>query len=718
MKKPLKIILSIVAGFVLLVVLVVCSALIFINPNNYKPEIIAAVKDKTGRDLVIDGDLKLSFFPSLGVTTGKMTLSNAQGFSEPHFSSLTESYISIELIPLLSKKVKVSNIALKGLTLNLTKNQQGVSNWKDLKTLITLTTPSAPSTQQIVTTTGTAAALSSFSIGGISLADSQINWQDLRTGKNLVFKDLNVNADKVTNNEPVAIDWAFVMVNPQTNVTETVKLNTLLTVNETQDTFTLSHSNLQVITAGDSIPNKSITSLLTMTDGVLSLPQQTFKVSGLQLKSGDLTLTADLSGEHINEDAAVVQGTMNLAEFNPTKVMKDFAIPTVPVMRDANALNKLAVGFNIKAGKNSVDLQNVLLNLDDTTIKGSTRINNFSTPAIVFNLTADTLDIDCYLSPAEQTKKSTVSPLIALAAGIALLPVETLKKLDVNGDLVVDTLKVNAMNLQDVHFHVSAKDGLVSTTQTIKQFYQGEYTSHLNMDVRNVQPLLVLNQTFSHVQAEPLLQSLNNKAALRGTLDAALQLRGRGNTEAELKSSLNGQLKFLCKDGAVIGFSLKKMLDKGKALINGTDLAVNNAQEETPFLSIGGVAMLANGVISNDDLLLKTNKVEATGKGIANTLTEQLDYKLSVLLPKDSAEADLLHNTPIVIAVGGTFSNPTYTVDVSAFLTEKATNLVNKLNSEENKAKVEKALDKLKPEEKEKLKELAPKLGKLFKKLF
>jgi AsmA protein len=82
----------------------------------------------------------------------------------------------------------------------------------------------------------------------------------------------------------------------------------------------------------------------------------------------------------------------------------------------------------------------------------------------------------------------------------------------------------------------------------------------------------------------------------------------------------------------------------------------------------------------------------------------------------------LLHNTPIVILVGGTLSKPTYTLDVTALVTDKAKakieSVINNAQTEEGKAKIEKALDKLKPEEKEKLKELAPKVGKLFKKFF
>jgi AsmA protein len=736
-KNPLKIILSIIAALILFVVLGVCAAVFFINPNNYKPEFIAAVKNQTGRDLGIEGDLKLVFFPALGLSSGKMTLSNATGFEHSTFASLEESRINVELLPLLSKKIEISRVVLTGLTLNLAKNQQGVGNWEDLtanKTPIPANTAnSSPSQQQVAAaaTVGTAAVLSSFSVGAVTIENSQVNWQNLQTGKNLVIKDLKLNTDKASFNQPVSVDLAYVVDNAESKITQTVKLSTLLEVNEKLDSFALSHFSVtltrQCLAVNEQLLShgnlQTFTSSLTIADSRVSLTQPMFKVTGLQLKAGDLTLDADGSAEHL-QDNPVFQGKLSVAEFNFTKFLKDFAIPT-PVMGDATALNKLAISVNFSGGKNSLDLQDMNIKLDGSTISGSTNIKNFSSPSIAFNLAIDSLDVDRYLSPAEKSKQTNLSPLLALTAGAAMLPVELLRQLDANGDLAVGSLKFNGMNLQDLHLHVSAKDGLVNTSQTVKQFYQGEFASNFNVDARNPQTVMAVDQKFDHVQIEPFLTALGDKATIRGTLDSSLQLNAHGNTQAELQSTLNGQLKFLCKDGAILGFSLQNMIDKGKSLLNGTDPAANVDKKETPFVFLGGSAVIAKGLVTNDDLQLKTNKAQATGKGTVNLLNEQLNYKLTALLPKDSADpadVDLLHNTPIVIAVGGTISKPTYTLDVTSLVTnktkEKVENLVNELQTDEGKAKIEKALDKLKPEEKEKIKELAPKIGKLFKKLF
>jgi len=80
---------------VFLIIIAIFSLPFFIDPNNFKPEIAAAVKDKTGRDLTITGELKLSIFPWLGISTGKMALGNAAGFQNQPFATLEESDIKV-----------------------------------------------------------------------------------------------------------------------------------------------------------------------------------------------------------------------------------------------------------------------------------------------------------------------------------------------------------------------------------------------------------------------------------------------------------------------------------------------------------------------------------------------------------------------------------------------------------------------------------------------
>src|ERR1700743_975828 len=101
MKKALKIT-GIVVGILVLVVILLAVALPFIfNPNSFKDDIARLVKQRTGRELVIQGDIKLSLFPWLGMQIGPMELSNAQGFGAVPFASINETDVHVAFWPLL-----------------------------------------------------------------------------------------------------------------------------------------------------------------------------------------------------------------------------------------------------------------------------------------------------------------------------------------------------------------------------------------------------------------------------------------------------------------------------------------------------------------------------------------------------------------------------------------------------------------------------------------
>lgn len=694
MGKPFKIALS----TVLLIVIAIFALPFFVDLNNFKPDISAAVKDATGRELILDGDLKLSLFPWIGISTGKITLGNAEGFQDQPFATATESNVTIKLLPLLSKKIDVSRIVLKGLALNLAKNKQGISNWNDLTKPDDIKTAAPPTTDggkqdEQPTPTG---ALTTFAISGISIENAQVNWRDLQAEKYIEIKDLNLNTDQFTPDRPADVTISMVVLNAEAKLKESIKLSAKLTVNEKLDVFLLSNTNLQTTTEGETIPGKSIITTLSVADVALDMTKQTAKISGLMAKSGDATLSAEITGTNIKDNPSF-QGSVAIAPFSPAKVMQQLAI-ALPAMQDANALNNLAVNFDLQATADSADLQNLVMTLDDTHIKGSASIKDFALPAIAFNLDADAVDVDRYLSAPDKASKPIASPAVALAAGAYALPVETLRKLDANGSVSLGKLKINNLNMQDIRLNLSAKNGIVTTQQSVNQFYQGAYSGDLSMDVRNTKPTLTLNDKIDHVQIEPLLKDYKGEAKMSGVVNATAQLQGQGNKTDELKSSLNGQLSFLIKDSVIKGFNLQKIIDSGKALIKGSALPTDNKDDQTLFSEMYGTATVSNGIIQNNDLVANSSKLHVNGKGNINLNTEALDYKVDAKLIQATATATEPEQIKgaVAINIGGTFDSPSYSVDIASLLMDK------------NKAKIEKLINKID-------KKLGPGIGDLLK---
>ncbi|WP_349431965.1 AsmA family protein [Methylomarinum sp. Ch1-1] len=692
MGKPLKILLTVIATLVLLIMVAAVVLPFVIDPNDFKPQIQAVVKDHTGRELSIEGDLELSIFPWIGLSTGRLSLSNAEGFNGKPFAEIEQSDIKVKLLPLLSKQVEVNRIVLKGLALNLAKNKQGVTNWDDLvpakeekKTSAAEEKPSSPKTD-------TSSALAALAIGGLSIEDANIVWDDRQAGKHTEIKDFNLVTDELAFAEPIGIDLSLTLINQEPQLTEHLSFTTDAVINEKFDIIKLNGLQLNSETSGKAIPGEKLQATL-QSEVAIDLTQQTLDISKLKLSSGDLMVNADIKGTQI-KDKPVFQGPISIAEFNLAKLLKDMSI-ALPAMQDGDALSSLSANFNLQATDTSVTMQNLQLKLDDSTLKGSAGIKNFATQAIVFDLNLDAIDADRYMPPAKPQAKGgktgAASSAAVAAAGAALLPVDTLRGLNANGNLAIGKLKINNLSMQDIRLKLNAANGVVKTEQVINKLYQGAFSGNTTINVKGSRPTIALREALNNVQVESLLQDLQGgKSKMSGIVNLNADLRGSGNSVAAIKSSLDGKLDFNFKDGVIRGFNLQKMIDNTKALIEGSPLPTENKNDQTVFSVISGSATVNDGLVRNNDLQALSSRVHVDGEGTANLVNEKLDYKIHGKLIKKATgdQPEKVKGVPLIIKIGGTFNKPSYTLDVPAMLLEK-----NKGKIEEKKEEVLKKLD-------------------------
>ncbi|NCC05091.1 MAG: AsmA family protein, partial [Proteobacteria bacterium] len=79
-------------GLILLGGILAGVLLMTVDPNDFKPQIINAVRDNTGRELTISGNLGLEFFPYLSVSISDLELGNSEGFIGP-FMTLNGAHL-------------------------------------------------------------------------------------------------------------------------------------------------------------------------------------------------------------------------------------------------------------------------------------------------------------------------------------------------------------------------------------------------------------------------------------------------------------------------------------------------------------------------------------------------------------------------------------------------------------------------------------------------
>src|SRR5882672_3897275 len=125
-------ILGILVGAVIAVIaLALLAVRLFVDPNDYKPRIEAAVKNATGRELKLEGAIKLSVFPWIALELGPASLGNPPGFSDQPFAAVQHVALRVKLLPLLRKELEIGRVEIDGLDLRLLKNAAGRGNWQD-----------------------------------------------------------------------------------------------------------------------------------------------------------------------------------------------------------------------------------------------------------------------------------------------------------------------------------------------------------------------------------------------------------------------------------------------------------------------------------------------------------------------------------------------------------------------------------------------------------
>jgi AsmA protein len=679
---------------VLLIIAAVVIIPFVVDVNDYKPEMEAAVKDATGRNLTIEGDLQLSVFPWLGVSTGRVVLSNATGFSEKAFAVIGESHIKVKLLPLLSKEVEVSTVVLKGLQLNLAKNKAGISNWDDLTQPKDTEIQQAENPQVDKEKTDTPPVLAALAIGGVTIENALVSWDDRQAGQSVIIKDFNLTTGALAFNEAIAIDMSFLLENAKPAVTEKFSLSTQLIIDTAVQHIRLTKLKIDSKTLGETIPGGEFDAQL-LSELALDLQQQTLTLTDLQLNTNTIDLAGNINVISLNAKPRYT-GDLQIIEFSPKKLLRQLKMEP-PVTADTSVLQKLAMRFKLQGTTDAISIDDLRINLDDSLIKGYLHVKQFKQPVIDFKLSIDAINVDRYTAPVKDKPKTTpvASPATAVAAATTLIPVETIRSLNLTGDLLIEHLQVAKLKMAKVGLNIQAKQGILRTKQSIKQLYHGSYHGQIHINAARNTPTITLNEKISNVQLEPLLQDMQPgaPAKITGVANISAKLAMRGNTVPAIKSSLGGDVAFKLKKSAILGFNVQEMIDLGKLAFDGKSMQQSYANKQTVFSVIQGTATIVKGLVKNDDLLAESSTVEVKGVGTANLVNEAIDYQVKAKIKQAPGKEIKVKGRPIAIHFRGTFAEPTYSMDVMSMLSDKEKQKVDKLIKKGEK-EIDKALGK------------------------
>ncbi|MDF3034481.1 MAG: hypothetical protein K0R76_1435 [Alphaproteobacteria bacterium] len=256
----------------------------FLNINDYKPQLIAKAKEALGREVYIKGKLSLSLLPSPELSIEHVGISNLVGGSPQDLVHIKTLTVSVDLLPLLKKQVKIKTVELHYPEVLLEKLADGRVNWA-----LTLSTPSAQTTPS---SPSSSAPGFDVALDKVLVHHGRLVYRD--KGKDIEVQEINASSKSDTLQGPYAILGTFKAFG------QNIKLDTKLgTFGESQD-VTL---KAQVGEASTLLEGKASLSSLTFT-GTLkaSVDPAMFMASGSKgkefpLLSGPLHVTANVSAD-------------------------------------------------------------------------------------------------------------------------------------------------------------------------------------------------------------------------------------------------------------------------------------------------------------------------------------------------------------------------------------------------------------------------------------
>lgn len=407
------------------------------------------------------------------------------------------------------------------------------------------------------------------------------------------------------------------------------------------------------------------------TQGSSKLPIEGISVGRLEVRRANINWRDDTAGSLL----AVRNLELSTSKFVSGEPL-DLRLG-LELARDKSAPVKVALQSRLTVAPDTLKLSKLDLKLDDSRLTGTLDIQNFASPALRFDLSLDKIDLDRYLAPDKNTSAKN-APTNSQASAPTELPLSTLRNLDVKGSFRIQEFKALNLKSQEAHILLNAKNGLITLGPNQAKLYGGTYRGEIVVDVRGKQPQLKMDEKLQQVQIGPLLKDMQLFDHFTGTGNVSLKLTGQGFNAAQIKKSLNGNASLAFRDGKIEGVDLIKVIEQARALYEasrGKPVAVKaNQSDSTVFKSLTGNVIVNNGVARNEDLVLDGANLRANGRGSADLVREQLDYRLKVTL----AEAADRRGTTVPVLVSGSFANPSYNVDFGELLKQEAKKQIDK----------------------------------------
>ena len=618
-----KWVLGIVSASIVLSGVAVYVILSSYNYNSLKPEIIRAVKDDTGRELTLGGDisLKIGFTPALVVKS--VSFQNASWGSQPELAKIKRFEIKVRLLPLLSRRIEVKRLILIEPEILFETDTSGKSN----------------------------------------LAFETTKKQDLAKGKEETKAGGNWKLSALTFNE-LRIEKGRI-----TYIDHGLKKTYVATVGTLMATAASSESPIKLKLKGAYNDNSFEVGGTLCTLTAFVNPDKAWPVN-LAVKTENAVLTLDGTVK----DPLARRGM----KLNFALTGKDLASFKKLSAESYHLRGPFDISGRIAdTARNVYSISNLKIIQGENDLSGSVELNLAENrPKMTAGLSARKLDLRPYFQAGPDTEEATKHSSKGAGKEDKIfsdrpLPLESFRQADADINVQAAQVLLPNLPLNSFDMGIALKDGALTVKPLRAVIGKGSMDGHLSLQSRGKVASLIIVLKIKKFDIGYLTKELKSTEGLEGNLDADIDLSARGSSIAELMGGLNGKTVLAVGKGRID----KKYIDRlgGNFSSNLFHLLNPFPQEAQPASApincfVSGFN-IKDGVAGTTALALNTDDMVVVGEGEINLKTERFNLSLKPV-PKGGfgthATGKLnvgLDELTRPFKLGGTLAHPSLAVD-------------------------------------------------------
>ncbi|MDR2123400.1 MAG: AsmA family protein [Desulfovibrio sp.] len=626
-KKALVLIFG-VAGLILLCAVGLGILTTVLKPADYLQIMADAAEKSTGLHLAFHGEAETTLFPTLGLKTGKVTLSNPNTPVDPDLLTAESVSAALSLGSLLRGVVEVEEILLSGLKAKLTVDPAGRSNWSSAKER--RGSGDGPAAEPVAPPPGAdgdkkaGGPQPAWNLKHLACKSIQLAYRDLRTGDaySADIDTLALNGLKEGAAAPLTLAG---------RARDEAGGNTL--------SFRL-QAVLEMRAAGarDKTAEPSLyldIQKLELGPKLGKLPPVTAELGGkTEISASGACKASDIKGMLTLPGAAPAQFTASVA-YAPGGGGKH-------TLEGALALDSLDINA----------VQRFLATAAGDATQGAMRgAPNLSRPVVAG---PGTTGSDTRAVRDKPGKRGADG---AADKNPAEVPVPTaLRNFDANLTVTADKALYGKITVSNIRGDLKMQDGKADLVYSLALF-KGQLAGRAVLDLRGAEPVLTVNAALRSPDMELAAASpvFSDHYTLSGKLRASLDLKCKGGTVDAMLHSLNGKAAIAARDGEVGGFTLAPELP-GFAPFPSS----------FAYKSAGASAVVTQGEAVSKDIALVSDAILARGGGTVHIAYGQADLGIDFMTAGPPA------GPAVPVSIRGPLHALSYSIDTRTLLRNAA----------------------------------------------